>query len=114
MEKRECLSGNEFGNKSQRRVPLELQLDLNGYSSKSEIGEKDLPSPRERLSVASRGLSTSYGPTDLHRESLELGRLELDPIMKAVKKLTEESIPAVEKQLQEAGAPWIEGQGWPE
>jgi len=91
-----------------------LQVALNGYSSKSEIGEKGVATPRNRLSVARAGLSTTYGPTELHRESLNLGRSELDPIKKSVKKLTEESLPALERELKEAGAPWIEGQGWPE
>jgi hypothetical protein len=96
------------------KTALDLQTNLNGYSTKAEIGEKDTPSPRERLSVASRGLSTSYGPTELHRESLKLGRSELEPLMEGVRKLTQETLPEVEQELSAAGAPWIEGEGWPE
>jgi photosystem II stability/assembly factor-like uncharacterized protein len=95
------------------KTALGLQIDLSGYSSKSEIGEKDGITPRERFSVASAGLSTSYGPTNMHRESLKLGRSELDPIKTGVKKLTEEMLPLLEQELSEAGAPWIEGQEWP-
>lgn len=91
-----------------------LQVELHGYSSKAEIGEKDKATPRERLSVASRGLSTTYGPTPLHQESLRLGEAGLAPIMEAVKKLTSKTLPALEQELREAGAPWIEGQDWPE
>jgi hypothetical protein len=91
-----------------------LRVDLYGYSTKSEIGEKDKPTPRERLSVAARGLSTTYGPTELHRESLSLGKAQLDPIMQKVKELTEESLPAMRQDLIQAGAPWMEGQGWPD
>lgn len=86
----------------------QLNVDLNGYDTKAEIGEKDLPTPRERFSVASSGLSTSYGPTELHRQSLKLCREELDPISESVKQASEQKIPELEKELSEAGAPWIE------
>ncbi|MCK4750158.1 MAG: hypothetical protein KAT15_24045, partial [Bacteroidales bacterium] len=91
-------------------VIRQLDLQLNGNQSKNEMGEKQVPTPGLRMMVGSRGLSTSYGPTELHRESLELGKKELEPITSELKKVTNELLPGLEKALKDAGAPWIEGQ----
>ena len=88
----------------------ELDRQLNGESSKTEVGEKQTATPGARFSVASMGLSTSYGPTGLHRESLALCIKEVEPIKTGVEELTKETLPQLERELKEAGAPWIEGQ----
>ena len=80
----------------------QLENRMNGNRAKGEVGEKEPPAPGLRMMVAYRGLSTTYGPTDLHRESLELGKQELEPIRTELKKVTGE------KALKEAGGPWIE------
>lgn len=90
----------------------QLDLQLNGNSSKREILEKQSATPLTRISVASSGLRTTYGPTDLHKESLVLCKKELNPIIVGVKELTEETIPNLEQELKNAGAPYIEGQGF--
>lgn len=81
---------------------------LNGNRSKSQVGEKQAPSPRTRLYVCRNGLSTSYGPTPLHRAALYMGRKELEPIAMKMKEIEEELLPALEKDLERAGAPWVE------
>ncbi len=88
----------------------ELYRSLHGSPSREEVGEKQPPGPANRISVATRGLSTTYGPTPLHRENLELGLKELQPVKDELDVLFEEVIPALEQDLREAGAPWIEGQ----
>jgi photosystem II stability/assembly factor-like uncharacterized protein len=87
-----------------------LDVRTNGHPSKNEVGEKQAPTPRNRYSTASNGLNSLYGPTSLHKESLELGRQELEPIKVYLKRLRDEIIPKLEAELREAGAPWIEGQ----
>jgi photosystem II stability/assembly factor-like uncharacterized protein len=87
-----------------------LDVRVNGHPSKSEVGEKQAPTPRTRYFTASRGLNSMYGPTGLHKESLELGRQELEPIRADLERITGELIPELENALREAGAPWIEGQ----
>ncbi len=86
---------------------------LNGNPIKEEIGERNDPTISNRLRVASRALSTTYGPTELHRESLKIARLELNEITPLVQQLDEEDMPALERKLQQAGAPYIEGQAIP-
>ncbi len=88
----------------------QLKTQLNGNQSKGEVGEKEAPTAASRISVASRGLRTTYGPTELHRESLELGKRQIDFIKTGVKKLVEVILPQLERDLKKAGAPWIEGQ----
>ena len=91
-------------------VLQDMDRQLYGNRSKMEVGEKQPATPRSRASVASRGLSTSYGPTALHKKSLELGMKELEPIKSSLKELTEVTLPELERDLREAGAPPIEGQ----
>jgi hypothetical protein len=87
-----------------------LDEKLNGNRAKDKVGEKQLPTPMERMWIASRGLSTSYGPTEMHRECLALGKKELEPIVTRLEQLTGETLPDLEKALTEAGAPWIKDQ----
>ena len=87
-----------------------LDLRANGHPSKNEVGEKQAPTPRGRYYTASRGLGSLYGPTGMHRQSLEMGMQELEPIKAYLERLTDDVIPKLQAELREAGAPWIEGQ----
>jgi len=87
-----------------------LDVRANGHPSKNEVGEKQAPTPRSRYFTATRGLNSLYGPTGMHRQSLELGKQELEPIRAYLERLTGEVIPKLEEELRQAGAPWIEGQ----
>jgi hypothetical protein len=90
-----------------------LEEKLSGNRTKSEIGERNAPTIGSRLRVARRGLSTTYGPTELHRESLAIAKKELAMIAGQVEKISLEAIPILEKSLKKAGAPYIHGQGIP-
>ncbi len=85
---------------------LELEIKYNGYSTKGEVGEKQSPTPRMRLGVAYRGLSTSYGPTAMHRQSLEIGIKELMPIKEELESISG-SLENLEEEFVEAGAQLI-------
>jgi photosystem II stability/assembly factor-like uncharacterized protein len=87
-----------------------LDVRANGHPSKNEVGEKQSPTPSSRYYTATRGLNSLYGPTGMHRQSLELGKQELEPIKAYLERLTIEVIPQLEDELREAGAPLIEGQ----
>ena len=87
-----------------------LDVRANGHPSKNEVGEKQAPTALYRYYTASRGLSSLYGPTGMHKQSLELGKQELEPIKVYLERITGEIIPKLEGELREAGSPWIEGQ----
>lgn len=85
----------------------ELDVRMNGLNTKDEVGEKQAPTPATRLSTAQSGLSTSYGPTPMHRESLALAEEELQSLKTDLGKVTQEMLPELEKALRDAGAPII-------
>jgi len=78
---------------------------LYGRQSKAQVGVQDAATLQTRWSVARSGLSTSYGPTPMHRESLQNGRDEMKPIKEQVRTLKNTTLPALEEKLRQAGAP---------
>jgi len=88
-----------------------LNIRLNGNSSNAEVIDAWDPTPGQRLYYAVNGLTTTYGPTKSHMQSLEIGKSELGKIKEDLAEIVDVTLPELEKDLKEAGAPWIEGQG---
>jgi photosystem II stability/assembly factor-like uncharacterized protein len=92
----------------------DLDRKLNGNRSKQQVGEKDRHTVRDRMSFLITGTAYStYGPTPSHRDALDIAIDELDTIKTELQTIIDEEIPAVEKLLMDAGAPWVEGQEIP-
>ncbi|MAE07659.1 MAG: glycosyl hydrolase [Bacteroidetes bacterium] len=90
---------------------LDINERLYGNRSKNEIGEKTKPTVMSRLRSASSGVKNStYGPTPTHIRSLDIAKSEFKKILIVLENIIELEIPALEKQLIDAGAPWMEGQ----
>lgn len=89
---------------------LELNERMNGSEAKDQIGERNPPSPRGRLFTGYRALSTTYGPTQMHREQIEIGKEELDEFKQDLNRYVNNIVPALLREVQEAGAPPIEGE----
>ncbi len=89
----------------------EIYSLMHGSPSANEVGESGPPTPGRRLSIASSGLATTYGPTKMHQQSLEIGKSDLVIIKESLVEIIEVGLPQLENELKEAGAPWIEGQG---
>ena len=93
----------------------EIGMVLYGSPAKDEIGEKDNPNINQRLGAVQMGVQNStYGPTPMHKKTLEIARKEYKTIYEQLKYITEKEIPELEKALKEAGAPYIQGQKLPE
>ncbi|MDX1315164.1 MAG: hypothetical protein R3356_06655, partial [Eudoraea sp.] len=88
-----------------------IEEKINGNSSRSEIGERNPPSVGSHMRVAMRGLSTTYGPTPLHRQSLEIANSMLNAMFSEISNISTSTIPALEQELRRLGAPYILGQG---
>ncbi len=87
---------------------MTLMEKLNGNLSKNEIGEKNNPTVKSRVSVAAEGVQNStYGPTPTHEQSLGIARKELDVLNAGLQVITEEKIPKIEKELEALGAPVV-------
>ncbi len=89
---------------------LDIDMKLNGDDTKGEIGERSDPTPRNRMFVGFRALNNTYGPTQMHREMIDLSKKEMGDIKKDLMDVTDNVIPGIEEALKNAGAPWIEGQ----
>ncbi len=97
--------------RSLHKVVHSLEIETSGSPSRDEVGEKNPPTIQTHLSVAMRGMSTTYGPTPLHQKSLNLAKKMLGKVKTTVKDINTNQIPAVEAALKAAGAPYIMGQG---
>lgn len=98
-----------------RQELQKLDLQMNGNRSKDQVGEDNPPTPNSRLSFATMGTANStYGPTPSHRQQLELAKLAFASIRHRLEQIRTTEVPALEKALQQAGAPWFEGMSLPE
>jgi hypothetical protein len=93
-----------------RETLLALDEELNGNRSKREVGEKTRPTIRSRLRFVIGGIRyTTYGPTPNLVKSLEIATDRFAEFKPALELVLDERIPAMERALMEAGAPWVEG-----
>ncbi len=85
-----------------------LDANMNGNRSKRQIGEKTKVTIGSRLGAAGigTGLST-YGPTPTHIKTLSIAKAEHDALKPQIEDITDKRIPALEKQLEAIGAPYI-------
>ena len=84
---------------------LKLNEMLNGKQTKAQVGVGEGSALQRRWYVAQMGLSTTYGPTDMHKENLQIGIEELKPIEEQVRTLKNTTLPGLGEKLREAGAP---------
>ncbi|MEM6321070.1 MAG: glycosyl hydrolase [Bacteroidota bacterium] len=91
----------------------ELDLAMNGNKAKQEIGERDVPTIRNRMFVGYRGLMTSYGPTPTHRATIKTAKEELETLKVELLDIVDNKIPQLESALSNVGAPMLEGQAIP-
>lgn len=89
---------------------LEIREKMRGSEVKGEVGERNPPSPFNRLYTGIRGLYTSYGPTAMHREQLEIGKSEFRPLQSEIERFSETTMNNLMRRLEQAGAPPIEDQ----
>ncbi len=84
-----------------------LKQLISGNSSKKEIVEKDVQSIASRLSVASRGFNTTYGPTKTHMKSFDMAKMLFNRIKPRLTKFIDVDVPEIENKLMRAGVPQI-------
>lgn len=98
-----------------RKRLLSIDAELNGNHAKAEIGERSAPGIRNRLGSAIISMRRStYGPTGTHKANLQIAQKEYVVLRSDLNRIVKTDIPKLEKALQDAGAPWIEGQVMPE
>lgn len=86
-----------------------LKQKAEGSSAREEVGERNPPSVRTHLRAAYRGLSTTYGPTGVHRKSLAIAKQLLESYETELNRITDDMLPKLTATLKAAGAPYIMG-----
>ena len=95
-----------------RSMVLTVDSKLNGNKAKADIGENNPPSATDFGFLGKVALASStYGPTDMHRQALNNAKARLKLIKSELGAIVNDDMPALEAELKAAGAPWIETQG---
>ncbi len=84
-----------------------LKQKLEGSEARNQVGEKNPPNPNERMFVGMRAMLTSlYGPTEMHKQMIEIGKSEFASIKKQLAELSDKLL-GYENKLKALGAPQI-------
>jgi len=89
------------------KLLLELQVQIQGNSSRSEIGERNPPSIQTHIRAAGSGMRTTYGPTGLHKKSLAIASKMLSDLMPKITMLRNQKLPSIKSKLNTMNAPAI-------
>ncbi len=91
-----------------------VRVRLSGDRIRNQWEEPSVPSILGRLwKIAGGHWSTRQAPTATQRESLEIAQSEYGAVKADLKALLEETLPALEAELEAAGAPWTPGRQLP-
>lgn len=96
--------------RSLRMRLLDVQVHLTGDRTRSSRNHPTLPSITDRVEgiVDSQWRSTS-APTTTNREAYRIAAEEFVPVLKDLRRIIETDLPALEQELEKAGAPWTPG-----
>lgn len=97
-----------------RQDLLALDEQLNGNRSKREVGEKTNPTIAYWHGVASGTFNSTYGPTQTQKRSLELAGTQFLKLKNDLDIILNTRLLKIEKELMDAGAPWMDGMPIPE
>ncbi|MCO6456977.1 MAG: hypothetical protein J5I93_16885 [Pirellulaceae bacterium] len=93
---------------------LDLKDKLQGDSTRARRSQTAVPPIAGRARNAYYGtLGNTYGPTDTQRQEFEIASREYAEIAPQLKSLLEVKLPALGKQLDDAGVPWTAGRRLP-
>ena len=84
-----------------------LEIKMSGSPSRRAVRERSDPSPQQRMFVGYRGLTTTYGPTEMHKATAALGREALAELQAELDAFITNEMPALESALNATGAPPI-------
>ena len=88
---------------------LDISLQMNGETVKSEVGEKSNPTPKDGLMIGYMALSTTYGPTQNHMDALSRAQNQLKELANTLMPISKQTLPDLIAQFKKLGGPWVEG-----
>ncbi|QZD89211.1 glycosyl hydrolase [Qipengyuania aurantiaca] len=93
-----------------RNEYLALDAMVHGDAARNKLNERREATFLDRLQMVMWTVSgTSYGPTQTQRDELAYARADFEAFRSRVKVLVEQTIPAFERKLIAADAPWVPG-----
>jgi photosystem II stability/assembly factor-like uncharacterized protein len=91
-----------------------IEEALSGNRARATIEDGGPTTINDRVRTAATASSWStYGPTATQRRSLAIAEEELGPVRERLNALLGDKLPAFERQLETAGAPWTPGRPVP-
>lgn len=88
----------------------EIRISLFGDPIKRQLEIDQAPAVSRRVNTAIwTGTSSLTDPTQTSKEVKQIAQQYLDPVIASLKKIVEESVPAINKILDENNAPWTPG-----
>jgi len=99
---------------SLRQDVFAIEEQLSGNQAQQQLGTAAPASIRSRLSVVLLGTGNStYGPTGTHKSTLSYAESDFKAVEAQLRNLQQQRMPAFEKSLNKAGAPWTPGSALP-
>jgi len=93
---------------------MDIQDVITGNTLRDLHNDYGPVSIRRRLEVATMGtFRSTYGPTPTHTRAVEIATAEFSNVKKRLRQINDVELPALRKQLDEAGVPWTPGRGVP-
>ena len=93
-----------------RAAALDLRERLSGDRTVASRNEPTPMSLLDRvLAVVYGHWSTTGGATGTQRRAVEIAEADLAPVLTELRRLADEELPAVERELERHGAPWTPG-----
>ncbi len=100
--------------RSLRRELYGVRKQLVRDRVRSRLRESSIPTVEERISEITFGhWETRSGPTETHRQSLEIASERFDDLLPQLQRLLEQDLREIEDALEAAGAPWTAGRSLP-
>jgi len=100
-----------------RSLELELMTKqdlIKGNTARDLYGDPGPVSINQRLEAAMMGtFRSTYGPTPTHARALEIARSDFSSVKARLQEIHDTELPALRRQLDEAGVPWTPGRGVP-
>jgi hypothetical protein len=93
---------------------MDLAEIMNGDPTKPRRQEPAMPGLTSRLGTAiGNSLGTTHGPTQTHREQLEIARAQWAAVRGRLEQAVEVEVPALAERLESLGLRWTPGMGVP-
>ncbi|MGB7328570.1 MAG: hypothetical protein WBD31_27080, partial [Rubripirellula sp.] len=94
---------------------MDIMEAFDGDPTKTKRNEPELPGISSRIRTMMFGAMGSLeGPTGTHERQYDIARQQYEAVLGDLKELVDQSIPAINEKLDEAGAPWTPGRKIPE